>query len=169
MARITNSAVARGKRSEPVPSELHLTKILVPTDFSDHSEQAFNFALNLAQEFGSEIVLLNVLEPLPRIRSARLARQTRNSQDELTVAEQELRKMAARSDLRSSISSTVRAGEAPNEITAAAKDLNADLIVIATHGHTSWRRFCLGSTTDSVVRHASCPVLVVREKEHEFI
>lgn len=169
MRRTTKSAVARGKRSEPVPSELRLKKILVPLDFSDHSERAFNFAVSFAREMVCDIVLLNVLESSPGIRGARLGRQIRASQDELMVAEEELRKMAARSDLRASISSTVRAGKAPNEITAAAKDLHADLIVIATHGHTSWRHFCLGSTTDSVVRHASCPVLVVREKEHEFI
>ena len=68
-----------------------------------------------------------------------------------------------------SASSTVRTGHAPNEITKAAKDLDIDLIVIATHGHTSWRHLCIGSTAERVVRSAPCSVLVVREKEHEFV
>ena len=50
-----------------------------------------------------------------------------------------------------------------------AKDLDVDLIIIATHGYTSWRHLCIGSTAERVVRTAPCPVLVVREKEHEFI
>jgi nucleotide-binding universal stress UspA family protein len=62
----------------------------------------------------------------------------------------------------------VRIGHAPNEITKAAKELNVDLIMIATHGYTSWRNLCIGSTAERVVRTAPCSVLVVREKEHEF-
>lgn len=169
MTRITKSAVARGKRSAPVPSELHLKKILVPTDFSGYSETAFNYALALAQEFGCEIVLLNVLEPQPAIGAARSTRLVPHSEDELSVAERKLRSWAARPDLKTSISSTTSTGEAANEITATARDLDVDLIVIAAHGYKSWRHFCLGSTTEGVVRRASCPVFVVREKEHEFI
>jgi nucleotide-binding universal stress UspA family protein len=46
----------------------------------------------------------------------------------------------------------------------AAEEMDADLIAISTHGLTEWRRAVLGSTTEEVVRHATCPVLVVREK-----
>jgi universal stress protein A len=51
----------------------------------------------------------------------------------------------------------------------AAKDFDVDLIVIATHGYTGWKHFCIGSTAERVVRAAPCPVMVVREKEHEFV
>jgi nucleotide-binding universal stress UspA family protein len=68
-----------------------------------------------------------------------------------------------------SFTSAVRVGHAPNEITKAAKELNVDLIMIATHGYTSWRHLCIGSTAERVARTAPCSVLVVREKEHEFI
>jgi nucleotide-binding universal stress UspA family protein len=51
---------------------------------------------------------------------------------------------------------------AHGEITDAAKSLRADLIVIATHGYTGLKHVLLGSTTERVVRHAHCPVLVVR-------
>ena len=59
---------------------------------------------------------------------------------------------------RHSVTSFVRIGHAPNEITKAAKELDADLIVIATHGYTSWQHLCMGSTTERVVRTAPCPV-----------
>jgi len=65
--------------------------------------------------------------------------------------------------------SVVRTGHAPNEITKAAKELDVDLIMIASHGYTSWRHLCIGSTAERVVRAAPCSVLVVREKEHDFV
>ena len=62
----------------------------------------------------------------------------------------------------------VRAGLPSHEIVETAKELDVDLIVIATHGYAGWKHFCIGSTAERVVRAAPCPVLVVREKEHEF-
>ena len=56
-----------------------------------------------------------------------------------------------------------------SEIAAAAKELDADLIIISTHGHTGLKHVFLGSVTENVARLAPCPVLVVREEEHEFL
>ena len=63
----------------------------------------------------------------------------------------------------------VRAGQPYYEITTAAKELDVDLIVITTHGRTGLKHALLGSTAERVVRHAPCPVLTVREREHDFI
>jgi nucleotide-binding universal stress UspA family protein len=92
-------------------------------------------------------------------------------QDDSIAAGKELAALAARSrnNGANSIDSTIRIGHPPNEINKAAKDLDVDLIIIATHGYTSWRHLCIGSTAERVVRSAPCPVLVVREKEHEFV
>ena len=65
--------------------------------------------------------------------------------------------------------STLRTGVATHEIVEAAKELDVDLIVIATHGYTGWKHFAIGSTAERVARAAPCPVLVVREKEHDFL
>ena len=65
--------------------------------------------------------------------------------------------------------SIVRTGVATHEIIEEAKELDVDLIVIATHGFTGWKQFAIGSTAERVARAALCPVLVVREKEHDFI
>jgi nucleotide-binding universal stress UspA family protein len=64
---------------------------------------------------------------------------------------------------------SLRTGVAAHEIVTAAKELDADLIVIASHGLTGWKHFAIGSTADRVARAAPCPVLVVREKEHDFV
>jgi nucleotide-binding universal stress UspA family protein len=63
----------------------------------------------------------------------------------------------------------VRHGRAFQEIAEAARSLPADLIIIATHGYTGIKHALLGSTTERVVRHAPCPVLVVREGGREFV
>ena len=63
----------------------------------------------------------------------------------------------------------VRTGSAATEIIEVAAALPADLIVISTHGHTGLKHVWLGSVTEQVVRRAPCPVLVVREHEHEFV
>ena len=63
----------------------------------------------------------------------------------------------------------VRFGRSFHEIADAARTLKVDLIVIATHGYTGLKHALLGSTTERVVRHAPCPVLVVRENEKESV
>ena len=67
------------------------------------------------------------------------------------------------------VETVIRNGLAFFEITEAAKALNADLIIIGTHGYSGVTRAIMGSTAEKVVRHAPCPVLVVRRHEHEFI
>jgi nucleotide-binding universal stress UspA family protein len=60
----------------------------------------------------------------------------------------------------------VRFGNPFDEITRGAKEFGASLIVLATHGHTGLKRAYFGSVAERVVRHAQCPVLVVRESMH---
>lgn len=157
-----------------VPELLHLRTVLVPTDFSEHSCKAREYALRLAQQFGSTLVLLHVIEPAypfpvdgvmhfpGDLDDPSLARRP--------AVEKELGRLAditARQG-RVPVRSQVRAGRAYEEITAAARAENADLIVIATHGYTGLKHVVLGSTTERVVRHAPCPVLVVREQGHDL-
>ena len=155
---------------ELVPKILHPKRILVPIDFSVTSKKAFQYALQFAQRFGCDIVLLHVIEPVEAIAGTSLAVDIfAQPEEDTTAAEAELALLAASSGSRqASFRSEVRIGHAPNEITKAAKEMDVDLIVIATHGYTSWRYLCIGSTAERVVRTAPCPVLVVREKEHEF-
>ena len=155
---------------DSVPQILNPKKILVPIDFSTMSKQAFQYALRFAEQFRCEIILLHVIEPETVIAGTPLAVDVFAQLDEDTAAAAaDLAALAASSRNRpNSVTSAVRNGHAPNEITKAAKDLDVDLIIIATHGYTSWRHLCISSTAERVVRAAPCPVLVVRDKEHEF-
>ena len=157
---------------ESVPQVLNLKKILVPIDFSPMSKQALQCAVRFADQFGCKIVLLHVIEPVTAIAGAALAVDIfPDAEEDAIAAEAELSCLVTSSGNRqkNSFTSVVRIGHAPNEINKAAKELDVDLIMIATHGYTSWRHLCIGSTAERVVRTAPCPVLVVREKEHEFV
>ena len=156
---------------ELVPQILDLKKILVPIDFSETSKKAVQYAVRFAEQFSCDIALVYVVEPTTPIIGAPLAVEVVTDEDEFCIAEKDLAALAAESHSNGarSVKSFVRIGNAPNEIIKVAKDLDADLIIIATHGYTSWRHLCIGSTAERVVRTAPCPVLVVREKEHEFI
>lgn len=155
---------------EPVPQSLHLKRILVPVDFSPPSKKAFNYALELAQQFGAELTLIHVLNPMPA-GAADLGRVPAFATEELDRAEQDLRELvhSATAAGVNDAQSTFRVGLATHEIVEAAKELDVDLIVIATHGYTGWKHFSIGSTAERVVRAAPCSVFVVREKEHEFV
>ena len=150
---------------------LNFKKILVPVDFSFLSKKAFQYALRLAQQFKTEVALIHVLEATvpPTFEGWPIAAPC--SEEGSPDAERNLKTLinSARTAGVPKIKSLCRRGLASHEIVEAAKDLDVDLIVIATHGYTGWKHFCIGSTAERVVRAAPCPVLVVREKEHEFI
>lgn len=151
---------------------LHVQKILVPIDFSAPCNKAFKYALGFARQFGSQIVMIHVIEPAAVADSEPLAvRRTPQTKNEAALAEEKMQALADASprDASLRITSGVRRGVATHEIVEAAQELDADLIIMATHGVRGWKHFGLGSTADRVARAAPCPVLVVREKEREFI
>ncbi len=149
---------------ETCPSRFR--KIIVPIDFSDASEKALPYVASFAQEFGAEIRLLHVIEPS-------IYYQFDSAQS--TVLESQLKRTAS---LKLNLllqsfalngTAQVRIGPALQEIIQEAADQKADLIILSTHGRTGLKHVFLGSTAENVVRHASCPVLVVRQRQHEFL
>lgn len=147
---------------------LHVKKILVPIDFSEPCNKAFKYALGFARQFGSEVVLIHVIEPAAEPFAVE---GNGNTQNELVVAEEKMQGLADASPRQGNlyITSAIRTGVATHEIVEAAKELDVDLIIMATHGVSGWRRFGMGSTANRVALVAPCPVLTVREKEHEFV
>jgi universal stress protein A len=174
-ARQTRSMTAETLEDEqvierPEHRTLRLKKILVPIDFSPPSKNAFKYAVRFAEEFGGELTLLYVLEPGSMTGGMAIPEATAFVESDIVAAGKNLRSLIV------SLQNTkierprwkVRGGLPAHEIVEAAKEMDVDLIVIATHGYTGWKHFCIGSTAERVVRAAPCPVLVVREKEHEF-
>lgn len=157
-----------------VPELLHLRTLLVPTDFSESSQKAIHYAQRLAQQFGGTILLLHVIEPAYPYPVDGLVHVPGDLSDyNLELLPQAERSLGSLADVTARngtvpVKSKIRTGSAHNEIVKAAKEEDADLIVIATHGRTGLMHVLLGSTAEKVIRHSPCPVLVVREKERDF-
>lgn len=145
---------------------LPLERILWPTDFSEPSYRALKTADELAIHFSAELTLIHVIPPLPLIpaRDAPLGINTGSYLLEIeTQAKQTLEKIVAEKTSEDRKTRTlVGHGNPADEIVRAGKRVQADLIVIATHGLTGWRRFIFGSVAEKVIRTASCPVLSIQ-------
>lgn len=157
---------------ESAPSGLiNLTRILVPVDFSPLSKKALHYATRMACESGAQVNILHVVEPEvpPAFDGFMIAPPaiSNGASNNCTGQLKNLVSLVRKAGVEQ-VNFTVRTGLAAFEIVEAAKELDVDLIVIATHGYTGWKHFTIGSTAERVVRAAPCPVLVVREKEHEF-
>lgn len=147
-----------------------LKSILVPVDFSDSSRKALHYARAFAAQFQAEVCCLNVLEVPYTTGEFGLVVEAEAFQRELLeLTRKKLTDFLQVESAPESTKSEVRLGVPYNEIVHAAEERQTDLIIIGTHGHAGIRRFLIGSTAERVVRHAHCPVLVVREHEHEFL
>jgi universal stress protein A len=155
-------------RVELAPSTIKLTSILVPIDFSKISQKALDYAVPFAKQFGAKITLLHAIEPPPYRRD--LTYLPMGERFPIAPLKKELDTLAKKTIEPELLNDVIVQLGAPFEvITNVARDAKADLIIITTHGHTGLRHVFMGSTAERVVRHAPCPVFVVREHEHEFI
>ena len=144
-------------------------RILVTTDFSDASKRALPYAVALAHRFEASLTLLFVV---PEIVPSEFAPTAAGLEEERLLADARERLphfREAELDPRLVINSIVLNGSPAAEICRTAELQNSDLIIMSTHGRSGPSHFILGSVTENVVRHAPCPVLVVREREHEFV
>jgi nucleotide-binding universal stress UspA family protein len=146
--------------------ELKLEKIVVGCDFSADGELALSVASSLAQELQAELTLLHVLEP-PAYQD--LTPSTRALAEDLRAAVRSAveGRLAALVDAETRSWARVRtvmaSGKPSAEIVKFAADESADLIVVGSSGMGPIGRLLVGSTAEAVVRHATIPVLVVRE------
>jgi nucleotide-binding universal stress UspA family protein len=163
LASAANVAVA----TRPLQlTTLKLKMIVVPIDFSQPSYNALRYAVRLADQFGSVLRLVHVVELAPFINDLPNVALIRSDAEMAKAAKVKLQAIAQdKIDELIPVYPEVRIGKPYQEIVAAAKVGDADLIIIATHGYTGLKHAFLGSTAERVVRHAHCPVLVVREEK----
>ena len=145
--------------------KFNLEKILVPIDFSAYSKRATDYALFLSSRFNAEIHFLHVIEQ--EIHPSFYASGVESIFDiDRTLRERVLEN--TKEFLAEQLSDDIRCrffvseGKAHKEIVEFSKENKIDLIVIATHGLTGLDYILLGSTTEKVVRWATCPVLTVK-------
>lgn len=144
-------------------------KILIPVDGSDTANLALAKAGQMAKTFGSQVVLLTVIEPFPALTMSEM---------DLGIAQQQYSQIAqqqADSTLLKASSALEALGVEAQEmklegvsawrgIVDAAENLAADLIVMGSHGRKGVQKLLLGSVTQKVVSHAARSVLVVHAK-----
>jgi nucleotide-binding universal stress UspA family protein len=153
-------------------------RILVALDGSVIAEQVLPHAQALAKELGSTVILLRATTPTEQVTPAAAAGPTPVSgplMDPTPIIQAELRAaaayLAAMADCLESAGVAVecvqRDGPAAEVILAEAREQHADLVVMTTHGRGGIARVALGSVAEEVVRHAPCPVLLVRIQQAE--
>jgi universal stress protein A len=145
---------------------LPVQRILCPTDFSGPACTCVRTASELAEHFGADLLLVNVVPAIPTLPpDPNYVFKIPEYEKYLHAdAEQQLRK--ARAELVGKtvkVRTQVRHGSAAEEIVLIAKTEGVDLIVISTHGSTGLERWVFGSVAEKVVRLAECPVLTVRQ------
>jgi universal stress protein A len=146
---------------------IRLTSVLVAFDFGETSQKALAYGMNLTRAFGGRLHVLHVADVIattasqfypehpgdPEMRAESLA---------LTQLRAVVPDGAAELAVRISGSPAVA-------IVQYARSIGAGVIVMGTHGRDGVSRLLMGSVAEHVVRHAPCPVLVVRRNEHEFV
>jgi nucleotide-binding universal stress UspA family protein len=151
---------------------MQVRTILLPTDFSECGNYALPYATSLARKFGASIICVHVIEPIvPTVGYSGMTEPLpiADISDQLEVsAERELPKIAECEECAGlEVEELIVHGEAASEIVRVAKDRQVDLIVVSSHGRTGLGRILFGSTAEAVVRHASCPVLVVKPSQDD--
>lgn len=152
------------------PTPFALKKILVPIDFSECSKKALRYAVPLAQQFNASVVLLYVIPANYPVGEFGMIDFAYFEKEMRTSGERQLTELAkSEVGTKAAAQTLVRVGRPVAQVLAVAKDEGADLIVVSTHGHTGLKHVLLGSVAENIVRYSPCPVLVVREHEHEFL
>jgi nucleotide-binding universal stress UspA family protein len=143
-----------------------IKNILVPVDFSDYSKDALKYAVQFAKQFNAKLYIVYVIEPViyPADFSMGQVAIPSLENDIKNRAEEEMESLV-KSFVDPSIETEkiIKTGKPFVEIIETAREVDADIIIMATHGHTGVEHLLFGSTAEKVVRKAPCPVLTLRK------
>ena len=143
---------------------MNIKSILFPTDFSESSDAALNFASSLAAESGALLYFAHVSDSTPvyyagygafAYEPGRVEEIIRNNHDRLEKTKPTVEGVDCQHHSLT--------GDAAKEILAFAKKESVDLVVMGSHGRTGLSRLLMGSVAEEVVRRAACPVLIVKQ------
>lgn len=138
---------------------LGIRTVLHPTDFSKSSEYAFGVACALARDYKAHLVVAHV-KPLPTVVFGEFGVLPPEPPELPEALEQKLLQMLPEGI---SVDHRLLEGEPAQEIVRLAKETEADIIVMGSHGRTGFGRLVMGSVAEQVGRHATCAVLTVKQ------
>lgn len=136
-------------------SRLSIRQIVVPTDLKPHAQKAMRCALAMAQSFDATLTLIHIYDPAYTYAEAQEVIET------LERMCLQLKKEHAASEF------SVDVGVPYLRIPEIARDLQADLLVIAKHNYSWMERFIFGGDSERIVRRTPCPILVVNENDED--
>ncbi|HEX7517417.1 MAG TPA: universal stress protein [Chthoniobacterales bacterium] len=152
-------------RTSALDQRLEIRTVLVPLDLSAASMQTLNYAIPIAERFQADLHLVYVHENGHEFSADAMSQLLHES------AEMRMRVHSQGSEAQADLAGLIRAenchvlsGRAYQKACDFARELAADLIVLATRGHTGLARVVLGSTAERIVQFAPCPVLVTRQR-----
>jgi len=137
----------------------NVRNILFPTDFSECSQSALDVAFALARDWKARLTVLHVASPpefVPYGEFAKALQQSSGYRRELEQKLRQCKKPGCDAEFR------LEEGEPASEILHATEKLGCDLIIMGTHGRSGLGRLFMGSVAEKVLRHAACPVLVIK-------
>ncbi len=150
-----------------------IKKILFATDFSENSKWALTYALSFAKKYDAKIFILHVIQqpsyPLGMYTEISFDAMDKFNRNVSEVTEKEMKNLCEKElGWFKNFESIIVSGTPFLEIIRSAREKEADLIVVGTHGRTGLDHALFGSTAEKVVRKAPCPVLSVRLPGQEF-
>lgn len=142
-----------------------MKKIIVPVDFSKHSEYALKAAASLARKNNAELIVLNMLEMSDTMLTTSNSDQKEKAMFFYKLVEKELHDFLKKEYLDNiKVTPIVKHFKVFSEVNDVADKEKADLVVMGSHGVNGVKEFVLGSNTERVVRYSHIPVLVVKNE-----
>ncbi|MCB0451335.1 MAG: universal stress protein [Aequorivita sp.] len=146
-----------------------MKKILVPVDFSDHSDYALEVAANIAKKQNAEIVAVHMMGLNDAFITRDESKETMEAMFYMRLAEKRFAEFLDKDYLRDiKVTDTVHNYKIFSELNEVAQDFGADLIVMGSHGSSGLKEVFVGSNTEKVVRTSEIPVLVIKHRHENF-
>jgi nucleotide-binding universal stress UspA family protein len=142
-----------------------MKKIIIPVDFSKHSEYALETAAALAKQHNSELIVMHMLELSESMFSSSSSERNEETAFILMVANKEFKTFLDQPYLDDiTVTPIIKHHKVLKEVSEVASDVKADLIVIGSRGHSTHDGIFTGSNAEKIVRYSDTPVLVVKSK-----
>ncbi|MDQ7918666.1 universal stress protein [Mesonia sp. MT50] len=146
-----------------------MKKIVVPVDFSEHSEYAMQVAANIAKKHNAEIIAVHMLGLSDNMINRDEAKQTQEAMFYMRLAEKRFGEFLNKDYLEGvKVTDTVHDYKVFTELNQVALDFGADLIIMGSHGSSGLKEVFVGSNTEKVVRTSEIPVLVIKGRHENF-
>lgn len=146
-----------------------MKKILVPVDFSQHSEYAMEVAANIAKKHNSEIIAVHMMGLSEAVVTRDESKEVFEAMYYMKLAEKRFDEFLDKGYLEGvKVTDTVHNYKNFSELNDLAQEFNADLIVMGSHGSSGLKEVFVGSNTEKVVRTSEIPVLVIKHRAEIF-